>query len=293
MASMSASKKGLQNEIDPLLTLWTTVFDVPEDVFLNVWNAMPPEDRCVLSAYENSNLISSVTVYKFQVQNEEGNLITIAGIANVATLPESRGKGISGQLLRQAIQQIREWQVSFCLLFTGIPELYEKSGFIQILEKNFELRENPLPNLEIAPTSNPDFKGIQNCFQHFSLKARFSTARSSQWWESMILPRLHKKVVFQNESAYVVIDTEGSVATIIEAFGAEQSLSELIAGSYAHFKSNGINQVFSQVPIPKNFQVISCDQNQGMMILPIAMNLSEVQNLTSDAQSRFLHLDHF
>lgn len=58
----------------------------------------------------------------------DGDLVTIAGLAEVATDPDHRGKGIAGHLLQHAIAEARASNAAFLTLF-GTAALYEAAGF--------------------------------------------------------------------------------------------------------------------------------------------------------------------
>lgn len=57
-----------------------------------------------------------------------GNLITVAGLAEVATDPARRAEGIASHLLHVAIAEARASNAAFLVLF-GTAALYEANGF--------------------------------------------------------------------------------------------------------------------------------------------------------------------
>ena len=57
-----------------------------------------------------------------------GELVAVAGLADVATDPDHRGKGIAGGLLTGAIDRVRATQADYFLLF-GTAALYGAHGF--------------------------------------------------------------------------------------------------------------------------------------------------------------------
>jgi GNAT superfamily N-acetyltransferase len=57
-----------------------------------------------------------------------GDLVDVAGLADVATHPDHRGKGIAAALLQAAIGQLRATQAQYFLLF-GTAGLYGAHGF--------------------------------------------------------------------------------------------------------------------------------------------------------------------
>ncbi|MEO8241341.1 MAG: GNAT family N-acetyltransferase [bacterium] len=59
------------------------------------------------------------------------SLVTIAGLAEVATDPDHRGKGIAADLLQAAIVEARSSPAEFLLLF-GQAKLYAAAGFRRV-----------------------------------------------------------------------------------------------------------------------------------------------------------------
>jgi predicted N-acetyltransferase YhbS len=57
-----------------------------------------------------------------------GALVAVAGLADVATDPDHRGKGIAADLLQATIAQVRRTQAEYFLLF-GTATLYGAHGF--------------------------------------------------------------------------------------------------------------------------------------------------------------------
>jgi predicted N-acetyltransferase YhbS len=69
------------------------------------------------------------------------DLVTIAGIADVATDPDHRGRGLAGTLLRAALDAARQSPARHVLLF-GTARLYPAAGFRPIA--------NPLTYLDLT-----------------------------------------------------------------------------------------------------------------------------------------------
>ena len=61
-------------------------------------------------------------------------LVTVAGLAEVATDPAHRGQGIAGALLQTAISEARSSPAAFLLLF-GEAKLYASAGFQPVANK--------------------------------------------------------------------------------------------------------------------------------------------------------------
>jgi GNAT superfamily N-acetyltransferase len=61
-----------------------------------------------------------------------GVLVDVAGLADVATHPDHRGKGIAAALLKSTVAQVRAAQTQYFLLF-GTAALYGAHGFAAAL----------------------------------------------------------------------------------------------------------------------------------------------------------------
>jgi predicted N-acetyltransferase YhbS len=59
----------------------------------------------------------------------DGALVDVAGLADVATDPDHRGRGIAAGLLQATITQVRRTQADYFLLF-GTAALYGAHGFL-------------------------------------------------------------------------------------------------------------------------------------------------------------------
>lgn len=84
----------------------------------------------------NERIVSSIQVFLLDVYFKNKKLL-IGGIGQVATLPEFRGKGLAGVLLKEAIKYMKKSNVDYSLLFAGPVPLYEKYGWKEIPVKSF------------------------------------------------------------------------------------------------------------------------------------------------------------
>jgi len=76
-------------------------------------------------------------------------LLTIAGLAEVATDPAHRGQGIAAHLLQVAIAEAKTSPAEFLLLF-GTARLYAAAGFRNILNHKAQITE-PDTSLMMLP----------------------------------------------------------------------------------------------------------------------------------------------
>jgi predicted N-acetyltransferase YhbS len=68
---------------------------------------------------------------QFRAMRLGERLITVAGLADVATHPDHRGKGIAAGLLQQAIATAKASPAEFFLLF-GVAQIYPAAGFRKV-----------------------------------------------------------------------------------------------------------------------------------------------------------------
>ena len=76
----------------------------------------------------DGKIVSAVHICKRTVACGEFQL-TMGGIANVATLPEYRGRGYNTRCLQSAIAVMEADAMDFSLLFTGIDDYYRRQGY--------------------------------------------------------------------------------------------------------------------------------------------------------------------
>lgn len=63
-----------------------------------------------------------------------GELLRVAGIANVSVLPGHRGRGISDIMLKAVMEEAvkRDFEVGFLFTIEGIKKIYGRNGWIEI-----------------------------------------------------------------------------------------------------------------------------------------------------------------
>ncbi len=68
---------------------------------------------------------------QFRAMRLGARLITVAGLADVATDPDVRGQGLASDLLRAALHEARASVAEYVLLF-GAAKLYQAAGFRRV-----------------------------------------------------------------------------------------------------------------------------------------------------------------
>lgn len=121
--------RALQPDEQPeCLQLWTRVFTPGEDYFLRYFQdpLWKPEYTRVCEV--DGQLVSAVQIVRRAVRLN-GHSVWMAGIANVATLPDYRGHGFASRLMHDAHEVIDAEDFLFGLLFTGIHDFYARLGW--------------------------------------------------------------------------------------------------------------------------------------------------------------------
>jgi predicted acetyltransferase len=123
------------------LDLWAQVFSPSHDYFERYFRDplwQPDYTRvCVLEG----RLVAAMQVVRRPVRLANGATLWMAGIANVATLPDYRGRGYASQLLRDLHTVMDAEDFAFGLLFTGIHDFYARLGWERL----------PLPLYQATP----------------------------------------------------------------------------------------------------------------------------------------------
>jgi predicted acetyltransferase len=121
------------------LDLWHSVFGVPKDFFMRYYADDPwYREGDSFGAWVDGALVSAIHLCRRPLAWEDASLLC-GGIANVATLPEYRKRGLSRRLLSQAIARMDEGGFDFSALGTGIPDFYAVHGWESIPLPHFEM----------------------------------------------------------------------------------------------------------------------------------------------------------
>lgn len=126
-------------------------------------------------AVEDGKILSSVTVFIREIYLE-GKIISCGGIGYVATKPEARGKGLAGQLIKNAVTFMENKKIKISLLATELPEYYKKFGWHQLATHYKRLQYvnsgNHCTNKHFANIRKVDFEsdaaGISKIYEVYS-----------------------------------------------------------------------------------------------------------------------------
>ena len=207
--------------LDRLLSFWTGVFGVPEGTFTGVYRAVPEPRRRTFVRAEAGRIVATVQVYVLPFVGGD-----VGCVANVATAPSARGRGLSKGLLEEAIRWMDEAGISTSYLFTGVPRHYARLGWTATEER---LRRIESDAAAIAPDA-PDVARMASLYA--AAPPPFALLRDEAWWREVVTPRLAERHVWNTPNAYLVARPDEGLV-IEEAVGDPSALRRLVLGATA------------------------------------------------------------
>ena len=138
----------------------------------------------------DGRLVSAVQICKRVVACGDFSL-TMGGIANVATLPEYRGRGYNTGCLKNAIEVMEADAMDFSLLFTGINAYYRTFGFVDLTRVRTSVRVLPnsqptLSKYEVRPAEARDMPAIRRIYKTYNRDRPITVHRSEAYWRDWI-----------------------------------------------------------------------------------------------------------
>jgi predicted N-acetyltransferase YhbS len=123
-------RRGTFQDFEKVVELLRLVFPQDERGYYFGFLRFDPffHPRDVWLATDGKEVVSCLWVLRRLFSDGE-RLLPGGGIANVATHPDFRGRGLASLLLQEAILQSKKEGLSFLILVTEIPAFYERFGF--------------------------------------------------------------------------------------------------------------------------------------------------------------------
>lgn len=137
-------------------------------------------------AKEDGKLVSAVHICKRTVPCGDYRL-TMGGIANVATLPDHRGKGYNTQCLQKAVEVMEADAMDFSLLFTGINGYYARLGYETLPGTLYsgkiraDFAPSPSP-YTVRPTNLEDVPAVFALYEQYNAQRPLSVQRTPAYW---------------------------------------------------------------------------------------------------------------
>lgn len=115
--------------------------------------------------------------------------LTMGGIANVATLPEFRGRGYNTECLRKAVAVMEADAMDFTVLCTGIHAYYERLGYEILPWPWMSGSRRPLstaPRIQVRRAVAADVPRIREIYAHYNRERPIAVERSAAYWRDWI-----------------------------------------------------------------------------------------------------------
>jgi predicted acetyltransferase len=183
----------------------------------------------------NGEIISSVQVFPRSIYFK-GKIIKIGGIGNVATLPSQRNHGYAGLLMNDAINYMKEKNLTISLLTTSINKYYEKFGFrtLNRIIAEIEIRNKTEYNEIRQFEPGKDFLKIIDLYVKYNSKSSGPIARDEKYWNSQF------RFCGEDLGLFLVYEENGKIKGFVRGKKAEDKIK--IWEYAASDKSNNIIQ---------------------------------------------------
>jgi GNAT superfamily N-acetyltransferase len=208
-----------ETEREECLALWQTVWPGDtEDYFRRYFEGdiewLPYYTQV---AVESGRIVSAVHICRRTVACGDFRL-QMGGIANVATLPEFRGRGLNTACLRAAIGVMEADALDFSLLFTGISGYYAKQGYASVPRRRLRgiLRGDRMPqptNLTVRAARPEDLDQLFAVYTVYNATRPIAVQRTPAYWRDWI--GLKPETLATADPLLVATDATGRVVGYI------------------------------------------------------------------------------
>jgi len=186
----------------------------------------------VLIIRKNGQIISQVTIFERPLRFGPA-IVKLAGIGDVLTIPECRGKGYSGHLMNVAMEYMKNNRFDLTMLF-GIPNYYHKFGYIEamnfyqleLFNTNLKLDQSKYFVREFTPD---DLPAMLQLYQANIRHCHLVVDRTVKYLQSKVIHPAHLIILTDSANRLVgyanVWDPISNRFTVIEAISENQEVS--------------------------------------------------------------------
>lgn len=185
---MTPEFRVLRTEEQPAcVQLWTQIFLASTDYFVRYFEEPDWKPEYTRVCVVGEQLVSSVQIVRRWVRLN-GQTVPMAGIANVCTLPEYRGRGFSTRLLREAHGVIDSEDFLFGLLFTGIHDFYARLGWERLPASSWVAVPEPLStgHWQFRSAQPEDLASVQAWYAQTYSDHPLTVIRDEPYWRIWI-----------------------------------------------------------------------------------------------------------
>ncbi|WCK55553.1 GNAT family N-acetyltransferase [Aneurinibacillus sp. Ricciae_BoGa-3] len=182
-----------QTELTEVLDLLASIFPEERSFFEN---RLAHDSSYLLDttwvALADGKIASTAQIFPFEVRIQEAK-IRVAGVGNVATLPEFRGKGLSKKILLQQVEWMKENGFPLSLLYTEIPGFYEKLGWISVPVSVYRFAREDIADqtgqeneYKVRPFTKEDASAAAAIYNSFNEKRTGTRIRTVGYWQDQL-----------------------------------------------------------------------------------------------------------
>ncbi|MGX7196153.1 GNAT family N-acetyltransferase [Enterococcus olivae] len=141
----------------------------------------------VFGWFNQEQLISQIAIYPCEV-NIHGSLYKMGGVTGVGTYPEYAGHGLMNELIRVALQNMRENQQWISYLYPYSIPYYRRKGWEIMSDKlTFKIRDTQLPKTVDVPgmveRQEVDHEDVYKVYDRFAKANHGALQRTRFNWE--------------------------------------------------------------------------------------------------------------
>lgn len=277
------------------LLLWENVFGVGQWLFDSLHRGTVDRkwSHCGVAVDESGRIVSAVDLFMRQVRDESGSPVKVAAVGSVATLEEARKKGLSGQLLERALEQMRLENCAWSHLFTGTHHHYRRYGWF---DAPLTTRKGFLRSVDFSPQDLVVLNDSEKD-SHLTLFQSWWTAdngarplshlRTDLYWKEAIRPRLGQGTIHQNRQV-ILVQTEGSPCGYAVVESDEESCTVLETGGDHHRALLGAAKVLGEREVAFD---LPFDEPWNEAIKTVAADIVEQEQPWSMARGLSVSMD--
>jgi len=254
-----------QGEIPEVLRFQAKCYGLPEAHFRELSERDPwfkPEN--ILLLHSSDKIASCLQIFPKPIRIGSAS-VTIAGVGNVATHPEYRGRGYATRLLERAVELMKDRGYGLSILFTKIHGFYQRLGWgvacprYKYVIPAAEGRHRDPSEFQVEPLKQDDLNDIMHIYEASNKRRMLSVQRSAECWRRQLSHRLAEEI----ES--VVVRKDGEILAygrftataerlwVIEAGSPrgdkfEAPFRELLEYARARAREKGLNYMSAYIP---------------------------------------------
>jgi GNAT superfamily N-acetyltransferase len=136
---------------------------------------------------EDRHLIAHLRVFDRSIR-VGGVRLHIAGVGSVITVPDHRGHGYAGRLLRAMLDAIPDEGFSYSLLRAYQPILYERHGWAPLDQELIRAEIPPVSagSATITPFTDDDLPEVMRLYEETNAERTGPTIRSPEYWRAQL-----------------------------------------------------------------------------------------------------------